>query len=219
MKSTKRKPLKFAPRPNPREEEREQRQTDFLRYIAQGESIEDACALVGVTRFAYEKWRNRHQESSKAVAATRQSDPKPARKLGLVSAVFDVLAAPSSRLKTRTIRTIPRNPKSTKAACKISGIRPQSRLFARATIFRKPGHPQRSIPLAGPLNPSPSPVQSIPNGKLSAAVYLTDCSHHSAAFQTRPPSRLPQRGPMRTFAITANAQLFDVCVSPFSAKG
>ena len=53
MESTKRKPLKFATRPNPREAEREQRQRDFLRFLAQGESIHDACALVGITRHAY----------------------------------------------------------------------------------------------------------------------------------------------------------------------
>ena len=39
MKSTKRKPLPFATRPNPREKEREQRQRGFLRFLAHGESI------------------------------------------------------------------------------------------------------------------------------------------------------------------------------------
>ena len=73
MKSTKREPLKFAPRPNPREIECEQRQRDFLRFLAQGESIHDACALLGITRHAYEKWRNRHDEFPAAVAAARES--------------------------------------------------------------------------------------------------------------------------------------------------
>ena len=73
MESTKRKPLKFATRPNPREAEREQRQRDFLRFLAQGESIHDACALVGVTRHAYEKWRDRRKEFRAAVAAARES--------------------------------------------------------------------------------------------------------------------------------------------------
>ena len=56
MKSTNPKPIEFTKRSN--ERAREQRQTDFLRYLAQGESITDTCILIGISRSCYEKWGN-----------------------------------------------------------------------------------------------------------------------------------------------------------------
>ena len=54
MKATNRKPLEFKADPQkPKQSQRENRQKDFLRFLAQGESIHDACALVGITRHAY----------------------------------------------------------------------------------------------------------------------------------------------------------------------
>ncbi|MCZ2153594.1 MAG: hypothetical protein LC114_06780 [Bryobacterales bacterium] len=51
----------------------EQRQRQFLRFIAQGESVYTACSLVGATRAAYEKWRDRHKGFREAVEAARES--------------------------------------------------------------------------------------------------------------------------------------------------
>ncbi|MCC6263256.1 MAG: helix-turn-helix domain-containing protein [Bryobacterales bacterium] len=70
MKSTNPKPLAFKKRSN--ESAREQRQTDFLRYLAQGESITNACVYVGISRSCYEKWRNR-PEFRAAVESARES--------------------------------------------------------------------------------------------------------------------------------------------------
>ncbi len=70
MKSTNPKPIEFTKRSN--ERAREQRQTDFLRYLAQGESITDTCVLTGISRSCYEKWRN-HPEFRDAVESARES--------------------------------------------------------------------------------------------------------------------------------------------------
>ncbi|MCC7342930.1 MAG: helix-turn-helix domain-containing protein [Bryobacterales bacterium] len=71
MKSTNPKPSEFTKRAN--ERAREQRQTDFLRYLAQGESITEACVLVGIVRSTYEHWRKRHREFRAAVESARES--------------------------------------------------------------------------------------------------------------------------------------------------
>ncbi|MCC6265864.1 MAG: hypothetical protein IT169_20005 [Bryobacterales bacterium] len=71
MKSTNPNPIEFTKRAN--EHAREQRQTDFLRHLAQGESIADACVLVGVTGWCYEKWRNRSKDFRDAVQSARES--------------------------------------------------------------------------------------------------------------------------------------------------
>ena len=72
MKSTNRKPLEFKASPNkPKLSQRENRQKDFLHFLAQGESINDACALVGVTRFPFERWRSREKEARFSVVAIR----------------------------------------------------------------------------------------------------------------------------------------------------
>ncbi|MCL4783258.1 MAG: hypothetical protein KJZ70_09510, partial [Bryobacterales bacterium] len=76
------------------------RQSDFLRFLAQGESIHDACALVGVTRSCYEHRRNRYEEFPQAAVAW-QSDPRPARGLGVVSTDCGV---------SRTVRIRHENP-------------------------------------------------------------------------------------------------------------
>lgn len=76
MKLVSRKPLAFTGQPNPRE--REQRQSQFLRCIAQGESILDACTLVGVTRSCYEHWRGRFEDFPKHVEAARESHRRDA---------------------------------------------------------------------------------------------------------------------------------------------
>ncbi|MCZ2148550.1 MAG: hypothetical protein LC126_12335, partial [Bryobacterales bacterium] len=70
MKSTNPKPIEFTKRSN--ERAREQRQTDFLRYLAQGESITDSCILIGISRSCYEKWR-KHPEFRGAVESARES--------------------------------------------------------------------------------------------------------------------------------------------------
>ncbi|MCC6265509.1 MAG: hypothetical protein IT169_18195, partial [Bryobacterales bacterium] len=70
MKSTNQRPLAFKKRSN--RQAREQRQTDFLRYLAQGESITNACVYVGISRSCYEKWRN-HPEFRAAVESARES--------------------------------------------------------------------------------------------------------------------------------------------------
>ncbi|MCC7340238.1 MAG: hypothetical protein IT170_04055 [Bryobacterales bacterium] len=70
MKSTNPKPIEFRKRSN--ERAREQRQTDFLRYLAQGESITDTCILIGICRSCYEKWR-KHPEFRDAVESSRES--------------------------------------------------------------------------------------------------------------------------------------------------
>src|SRR5690606_34218686 len=46
---------------------------DFLFYLADGHSIEQACTLVGVTRKGYENWRTRHKEFRKLVESARES--------------------------------------------------------------------------------------------------------------------------------------------------
>ncbi|MCC6265808.1 MAG: helix-turn-helix domain-containing protein [Bryobacterales bacterium] len=73
MKTTKRKPLEFAR--NPERQPREHHQADSLHFLAQGESIHDACALVGVTRSAYEQWRYRETEFHDAVEAAHNRNP------------------------------------------------------------------------------------------------------------------------------------------------
>ena len=74
MKSTNRKPLEFKASPNkPKSSQRENRQKDFLHFLAQGESINDACSLLGVTRSAYEQWRGRHEGFREAVEAAREA--------------------------------------------------------------------------------------------------------------------------------------------------
>ena len=70
MKSTNPKPIEFTKRSN--ERARENRQTDFLRYLAQGESITDTCILIGISRSCYEKWR-KHPEFRGAVESARES--------------------------------------------------------------------------------------------------------------------------------------------------
>jgi hypothetical protein len=77
MKSTNRKRREFTANPdNPKQRAREQRQPDVLRSRAQGESTKDACALVGVTRFAYEQSDSREKEVHTSVAIAH--DRKPA---------------------------------------------------------------------------------------------------------------------------------------------
>mgnify|MGYP001130647341 CR=1 FL=1 len=100
MESTERKPFKVAPRSNPRGKERECRQSDFLRYPAQTESIEDAGTLFGSVRSCCEHRRNRYEEFPQAAVA-RQSDPKPARGFGVVSTDCGV---------SRTVRIRHENP-------------------------------------------------------------------------------------------------------------
>jgi hypothetical protein len=63
MKSDNQKRREFTADPNnPKQRAREQREPDVLHFRAQGESINDACALVGVTRFAYEQSSNRERK-------------------------------------------------------------------------------------------------------------------------------------------------------------
>ncbi len=100
MESTERKPLRVAPRPNPRGKERECRQSDFLRYPAQTESIEDAGTLIGSVRSCCERKRTATRSSPKAAVAW-QSDPRPARGLGVVSTDCGV---------SRTVRIRHENP-------------------------------------------------------------------------------------------------------------
>lgn len=81
MKSANRKLLEFTANPNnPELSQRKNRQNDFLHFLAQGESIHDACALAGVTRFPFEQWRRRKKEFRPAVeaaAATIDSTAQP----------------------------------------------------------------------------------------------------------------------------------------------
>lgn len=63
MKPADRKPIEFTANPNnPKPSPRENRQNDFLRHIAQRESINDVRALAGVTRYACEASRDRSEE-------------------------------------------------------------------------------------------------------------------------------------------------------------
>ncbi len=77
MKQTNRKPLEFKPakpgKPSAKSQAFEPQHLDFLGFVATGHSIGDAAALVGATRAAYEKWRNRHKGFKAAVEAARES--------------------------------------------------------------------------------------------------------------------------------------------------
>ena len=77
MKQTNRKPLDFKPskpgKPSPKIPAFEPQHREFLNFVATGHSIGDAAALVGATRAAYEKWRNRVEGFKAAVASARES--------------------------------------------------------------------------------------------------------------------------------------------------
>ncbi len=77
MKQTHRKPLEFKPakprKPSAKSPAFEPRHQEFLDFVATGHSIGDAAALVGATRAAYEKWRNRNKGFKAAVEAARES--------------------------------------------------------------------------------------------------------------------------------------------------
>lgn len=77
MKSNNRKRREFTANPdNPSQRAREQRQLDFLHFRAQGESINDACALVGVTRFAYEQSSKREKRVHASIATAPRPQPR-----------------------------------------------------------------------------------------------------------------------------------------------
>lgn len=72
MKAKNRKLLDFTANPdNPKRQPRERRQTNIHHHLAQRGSINDCCALLGVTRFACELRRDREQASRPAVAIAR----------------------------------------------------------------------------------------------------------------------------------------------------
>ncbi len=72
--ATNKKPLEFTRKTTePKSNASEPRRKDFLFYLADGQSIEQACNLVGVTRKGYENWRRRHEEFPKLVEAARES--------------------------------------------------------------------------------------------------------------------------------------------------
>src|SRR5690606_15890586 len=77
MEQTNRKPLEFKPakpgKPSAETPVFEPQHQDFLGFVATGHSIGEAAALVGATRAAYEKWRNREEGFKAAVAAARES--------------------------------------------------------------------------------------------------------------------------------------------------
>ena len=77
MKQTNRKPLEFKTAkpgtPSAKIPVFEPQHKEFLDFVATGHSIGDAAALVGATRAAYEKWRNRVEGFRAAVAAARES--------------------------------------------------------------------------------------------------------------------------------------------------
>ncbi len=72
--ATNKKPLEFTRKATePKSNVSEPRRKDFLFYLANGHSIEQAYTLVGVTRKGYENWRRRHEEFPKLVEAARES--------------------------------------------------------------------------------------------------------------------------------------------------
>ncbi len=72
--ATNKKPLEFTGKAaQPKSNSSEPRRKDFLFYLSNGHSIEQAYTLVGVTRKGYENWRRRHEEFPKLVEAARES--------------------------------------------------------------------------------------------------------------------------------------------------
>ncbi|MDZ7639824.1 MAG: hypothetical protein U5J83_16505 [Bryobacterales bacterium] len=71
MSNTNKQPLEFTK--EPKLSPMEPRHKDFLFYLADGHSLEQACNLVGATRAAYEKWRVRVEGFRAAVQAAREN--------------------------------------------------------------------------------------------------------------------------------------------------
>lgn len=83
MKSHNRIRRELMASPNkPRQRPRENRQTNFLHVLTQAESIQDACAAVGVTCLARGQSSNREKEVHTSVATPAADANQPAGKSG-----------------------------------------------------------------------------------------------------------------------------------------
>ncbi|MDZ7639941.1 MAG: hypothetical protein U5J83_17110 [Bryobacterales bacterium] len=173
MSHTNKQPLEFTK--EPKLSPMEPRHKDFLFYLADGHSLEQACNLVGATRAAYEKWRVRVEGFRAAVQAARENHRRDtlcgfhvadAYARCLLDAIQRDEALPAT-LRYRAAKTILTRkgktdwlpdpiPADTEPLIPLDDEQPETSQRLHPQPSNSPARPHRTHP-ASPTTPSPAP--------------------------------------------------------------